>query len=223
VLLAVRNPSDPFCMLTAMQLTALRERFDRHRIRCYAICHQVDGINSFVDRFWSFTDAVGMPSLLIDENSALFPADVSDQTERDLAVERLRQVKPSYSFEPEGADTLLGGIVVVDPSKGVIYTQLEERVGTFLSDDGEALVRAIDTFYSGAAALYHAREPRRAAFLLPEVDRLVSWLMCVSTRDSYQSIVQLCYSLLAPNYDLHGVAASWSWSKKPARRDRSRD
>ena len=74
VIFAVRRPSCPFCQLTALQLSALKVRFDKHEIGCYAISHQVDGLNAFVDRFRTFTDSIGMPSLLIDQQSAIFAA-----------------------------------------------------------------------------------------------------------------------------------------------------
>jgi hypothetical protein len=139
----VRRPSCPFCQLTALQLSSIKSVLEQHRVRCYAVSHQVDGLNGFVDRFWAFTDAIGMPSLLVDERSAVFhalgarqvPSLVATDTDvasMDAAVERLRKARPSYSVELEGQNSLLGGVVVIDPTEGVIYQELEEDIGESL-------------------------------------------------------------------------------------------
>ena len=159
MIFAVRRPSCPFCQLTAVQLSLLKTLFEKHHVRCYAVSHQTEGINSFVERFWPFTDATGMPSLLIDERSVVFkalggrvaPSEGGDDTA--AAVARLRSVQPSYAMELEGENTLLGGVVVVDPARGVIYAELENTVGALLAGEGEKLAQAVERFYAGDASL----------------------------------------------------------------------
>ena len=121
----------------------------------------MDGLNAFVERFWSFTDAVGMPSLLIDEKSAVFnalgarevPADAAEREGEAEVVALLRQANPSYSVDLEGHDSLLGGLVLVDPERGVLLQLLEEKVGRFLAGDGAELAQAIDECFTGGPAL----------------------------------------------------------------------